>query len=188
MMEESEPPPDDGRPKRKRMEDYSKNDLVAHLKEALKQLRENEKKNAELVESRDTLLAKTQGLLAKFKQSQQRVQDLEEEDRTKSEQSSTMVAKMKSLFEKLKQTDKARADAVQAAAQAEAKERALAEQLQTTAAELSDARAQHASSLAELDSTRSAHGEEQPASEQLSRLGMMMGQNSDSETVGKQNA
>ena len=42
-----------------------KNDLVAHLKEALKQLRENEKKNAELVESRDTLLAKTQGLLAK---------------------------------------------------------------------------------------------------------------------------
>ena len=58
MMEESEPPPDDGRPKRKRMEDYSKNDLVAHLKEALKQLRENEKKNAELVESRDTLLAK----------------------------------------------------------------------------------------------------------------------------------
>ena len=107
------------------MEDYSKNDLVAHLKEALKQLRENEKKNAELVESRDTLLAKTQGLLAKFKQSQQRVQELEEEDRTKSEQSGTMVAKMKSLFKKLQQTDKARADAVQAASQAEEKERAL---------------------------------------------------------------
>ena len=70
-----------------------------------------------------------------------------------------MVAKMKSLFEKLKQTDKARADAVQAASQAEEKERALGEQLQTTAAALSDSQAQHKSALAELDGTRSAHGE-----------------------------
>ena len=67
------------------------------------------------------------------------------------EQSAALAEQVKSLTAQITELEQARTDAVQASTQAEEKERALASELQTATAALSDAQAQHTSALAELD-------------------------------------